>query len=78
MKRINKRVARGLYNEGIAILVLPNKTNANNAWNIGMEANKAELEKKELDADFDRLINAYEHYNCNAELGSYSAFYINE
>ena len=27
---------------------------------------------------FDRTVSAFEYYNCNAELGYYSAYYVTE
>ena len=30
------------------------------------------------DTTFDRLVNAFEYYNCNAELGYYSHYFVSE
>jgi hypothetical protein len=73
-KRINKKLARSLYNKDntscIVIYLLPCKVNLNNMW-ISLTPIK-----KYLHGDFDTNINAYEYYNCNNELGYYASYYI--
>ena len=80
-KKINKPTARKLYNNGITIYLLPCKVSetaltSKNSWVSPVEislftcthsANK-----------FDRTVNDYEYYNCNAELGYYASYYVTE
>ena len=37
-----------------------------------------EAESENLENQFDRTVNAFQHYNCNAETGYYSSFYVDE
>jgi hypothetical protein len=81
MRRINKRLARRLYDEGKIIHVLPCKASIGSAWfGIGAELNKNDRECTDLypynPADFDKRIVYFEVYNCNHELGYYAAYYI--
>ena len=72
LKRINKKQARSLYNNGIDIMIIPNKCSPNNLWFIGIWYNV-----NISGSDFDKLVNEFEYYNCNyAELGKYAAYYI--
>ena len=70
MKKIDKRVARKLYNEGVTIHAIPHKLDPYNIYikpfewsNVGGRG-------------FDELCNEAEHYNCNYETGYYLAFYM--
>ena len=38
--------------------------------------NKAQFERLGYDTDFDKLVNQHEYYNCNAETGTYCAYYV--
>ncbi len=72
--RISKTRARALYDAGSNVLFIPCKLNpANNFYALGIWQNK------NLDGQyetFDKLVSYYEGYNCNAETGNYTAFYI--
>ena len=74
LKRIDRRKAAAAYNNGLDVLFIPCNLNpVNNFYNLGIWENKA------LDGqyrDFTALVNAFEYYNCNAETGRYTAFYI--
>ena len=70
--RINKRVARKLYNLGRTITVLPCKANPNSPW-----FSNSTVSKESTDKDFDALVNEFTYYNCNtSELGHRPAFYV--
>lgn len=80
-KRVNKPTARKMYNMGCSILLLPCKVNdsAVDGSSIWIEPVKISL----LDSDsninhFDRAVNNYEYYNCNAELGYYAHYFVSE
>lgn len=70
MERINKRVARKLFNEGKTFWI----TACNMRPECGLLMNAGTYEN-EL-ADFDIFVNSFTYYNCNNETGRYPAFYI--
>lgn len=70
INRVNKRTARRAYNEGKDVLIFPRNLRPDF---FGVIVNNRRNEK-----DFDKLINAFEFYNCtNAETGRYCAYIIN-
>ena len=86
-KQVQKRTAERMFNEGMNICIVPCKANPHSPWlsfstinNQKMtygynSANEQGNAKKEL---FHNIINQYEYYNCNSELGSYASYYITE
>ena len=72
MVKIRKDTARKLFNDGKELIIIPCKCAPGGMWLTGFRICKNNLEN----ADFDRLINEFEYYNCNAELGRYTSFYI--
>lgn len=70
MERINKRVARKLFNEGKTLWI----TACNMRPECGLLMNAGTYEN-EL-SDFDTFVNSFTYYNCNNETGRYPAFYI--
>ena len=83
-KKINKPIARKMFNNGITIYLLPCKVSemALNSdietWGHPVSIN---ITKDQLDSKhnkFDRAINEYCFYNCNAELGYYPHYYVTE
>lgn len=76
-KRIDKRVARRLFNAGQTIRIVPCKANLNHImWQGHLFNNKTEFDGEV--ADFDEVVNSYTYYNCNYETGYYPAFYVEE
>jgi hypothetical protein len=84
--KIRKTMAKKMYNEGKTIYIVPCKIapNFNANWVKPYELRYTE-EMKQRDVDypglafehiFDSQINGFEYYNCNYELGYYTAFYI--
>lgn len=69
--RINKKVARKLYNLGVDIGMCPCKANPESPWGLIVMINK-----NRYDYTFDKAVNEFEWYNCNSELGQYPAYYI--
>lgn len=68
-KRVSKRTARRLYNNGESIIILPVKCFSEMfAFETGENHNKVK--------EFDKLVNEFEYYNCNHECGYYAAFYV--
>lgn len=81
-KRVNKSIARKMYNHGCSILLLPCKVSesalydstSQNHWVRPFTINISECKH---DANkFDRSVNEYEYYNCNAELGYYAHYFV--
>lgn len=73
MIKIDKRTARKMYNSGHSIILVPCKCNVGN--NIAYSRiNLIESHGK----DFDILVNTFEYFNCNSELGHYSHYYVCE
>ena len=78
-KRINKPTARKMYNHGCDILLRPCKVNdsvveGNHPW---VKPGTINIEECKHDSNkFDRTVNEYEYYNCNAELGYYSHYFV--
>lgn len=80
MVKINKAKARKMYNAGFEIALLPCKVSAAafevHGWirpiTINFETSKDSINR------FDRTVDAYQYYNCNAECGYYPAYYVAE
>ena len=72
MVKIRKNTARKLFNEGHELIIIPCNCSPNGFWVKGFRICKTNLEN----SDFDRLINEFEYYNCNSELGRYTHYYI--
>lgn len=75
LKRITKTRAKTLYSQGKKVLFVPCKLNPFNMWGLGI------WENNQLDGQFEtfeKLVNAYEFYNCSSETGKYIAFYIEQ
>lgn len=95
-KRVNKSVARRMYNMGFEVKLLPCKVNSAIALDPTAQGHfwvnpstikqdsptSVQLEDKSFklcaDSTFDRLVNTYTYYNCNAELGYYPHYFVSE
>ena len=67
-KRIDKRIARKLYDQGVPVLIIPHKCSPRGAWVTGFEMiNNGRA--------FDAFVNEFTYYNCCNESGYYPAFY---
>ena len=80
-KRVNKPTARKIYNLGYDITLLPCKVteralDGSHAWidPVTINATRCVYDYNR----FDRVVNEYEHYNCNAELGYYAHYFVSE
>lgn len=69
LKRVSKRLARKLWLEYKTVYMLPCKVHPFNEWCLPYLIS----DRRE---DFDKLVNAFEDYNCGSELGYYASFYI--
>lgn len=68
-KKVDKRVARKLFDAGGVVHLAPCKANPRVDW-VGLISVSKEL------AGFDTVINEFEYYNCNTELGKRAAYYV--
>lgn len=69
--RVNKIIARRLYNLGFDVGLCPSKANPESPWGLMSKFNKYNY-----DNSFDDLCSCFIWYNCNTELGKYPAFYV--
>ena len=73
-KRINKKEARKLYNEGRKVFFIPcNLRPDTNFWGIGIWESKDDWGQYKT---FDILVYWYSIYNCDNYQGRYPAYYI--
>lgn len=85
-KRVNKPTARKMYNKGCNILLLPCKVSDSVITGVPHDFDwikPVEISKNTCDTSidinkFDRTINEFEYYNCNAELGYYAHYFVSE
>lgn len=76
-KKVDKRTARKLYNEGQTIMLVPCKVNPKNMWGIGHYFSNKDGDG--FETDFDKVVSYYSYYNCQYnELGKYCAYYVEE
>ena len=78
-KRVNKPTARKMYNRGFTIEIIPCKvlfTKDEFAWIKPFVTNIKD--STESENKFDRMVNAFEYYNCNAETGYFAHYYVLE
>ena len=69
--RISKKTARALYKTGQEnrLYFCPVNLNPENPWGLMWNA-------PNNDIPFDQLVSEYQYYNCDAERGYYTAFYV--
>ena len=77
-RRINKRVAKRLFTEGVTVRVLPCKANPHSPWWHGGACWNPAYIKENTSKDFDEMVSAFIYYNCNHEVGYYPAFYVED
>lgn len=83
-KRVEKRIARKMYEQGKAIYCLPSKMNPYSIWvQPCLMPNEAsylgkDVPPKEWVRTFDQAYNSFSYYNCNEEQGKFVKFYIKE
>jgi hypothetical protein len=76
MEKITKAKAKKLYDNGIDIYLNPSKMNPNGVWHKAMKVSKPYFESTIYDAPtFEQLVNNYNYYNCNKEMGLVVHFY---
>ena len=74
-KKIRKNTARKLFKEGKEICLIPCRARVS-MW---IDFYKIQIDRYfSTNRDFDKIVNAFEYYNCNPEMGNYAHFYIEE
>jgi len=66
--KVNKATARNYFRAGKKVYVLPCKVRYDNEWIKPFLLQKTNT--------FDRIVSEYEYHNCNAELGYYCSYYV--
>ena len=72
MVKITKALARKMYNEGHAIMVIPSRVRPNSM--LASWISKPD----DPDATFEKLCNAVFYYNCSPETGMTLHYYVKE
>lgn len=73
MKKINKAAARKLYNTGGSFWIVA----CNLRPQCGILVGSSSFEKL-ADIPFDTMVNSFEYYNCDNDVGRYAAFYTDD
>ena len=78
MIKINKVQARKrfLNGEGENIVMYACKMRVPNVWTNGCAMNP--YDEPLTVETFNNIVNSFEYYNCNNEVGKYASFYIKE
>ena len=77
--RIPKQLAHRMYVCNIPLLIAPCKFRLDGIWGCGFYCKKTEQQKEYgYTPHFRTLVNEYEYYNCNHELGRYTKFFVKQ
>jgi hypothetical protein len=76
LEKVNKTAARRLFNEGKILYLVPCKVypNFGNCFITPYEIQKDRV--KDGIVNFDRIVDNFEYYNCNNEVGRYTHYYV--
>lgn len=72
INKINKTKARKLFEQGKTIGLIPCKVSIECVYICMIYV------RKDIDKNFDDVVNRFEYYNCNNQVGRYASYYINE
>lgn len=72
MKKVSKSVARKMFNAGEVIHIVPSKANPASMW----FRDSMIVISKLRTPDFDAIVEKFQYYNCNNQLGKRVAYYI--
>lgn len=73
-ERINRKQAKAAYNNGLTVLFCPVNMRSFTPWHLEIDVNKNFESYNGI--EFEKVVNAFEYYNCTNETGKYTAFYI--
>ena len=77
--KISESWARKMYYAGYRVVLVPSKCHVRNTlFRAEIKLNGEKPEELAEATDFDGIVNAFEYYNCDKELGRHSAFYVEE
>ena len=74
--RVAKPMARKLYNKGLTLWLIPNHVRFNFDAQWVRPRSMSNRDSGYQSHAFDARVREYEWYNCCAELGTYSRFYV--
>ena len=75
-KKLTKPTARKLFNSGKEIIVIRNKCGLGSMFQSVIRLDHYdEYDRSKFDL-FDVVVNSFEYYNHDSELGNYTHFYI--
>lgn len=69
--RVDKRVARKTFNAGGWVRLYPSRVCPSSVW-VG----SVDIRYKYSCGNFDAIINEFEYYNCNSEVGNSVNYFI--
>jgi hypothetical protein len=72
MTKVNKAQARKAFNNGQLVHVVPSKANPQSVWFRDCMIVISKLRTP----DFDLIVQRFQYYNCNNQLGKRVAYYI--
>lgn len=72
MTKVSKAAARKAFNNGEYVHLVPSKANPASMW----FRDSMIVISKLRTPDFDAIIEKFQYYNCNAQLGKRVAYYI--
>lgn len=77
-KKLTKPTARKLFNSGREIIVIRNKCGLDSMFKSRLYRKECEKSIEDMRDEFlfDKLVNSFEYYNHDSELGNYTHFYI--
>ena len=68
-KKIDKREAKKLYDEGEMVYLVPAKANIDSYWIRPLGINK------EKNGEFDKVLSKFEYFNCVSPFSDYAWFF---
>ena len=83
MIRIKKPLARKMYYCGHTVVIVPCKCGVDNQiaraeLDMQKDLNCGDEDSVTITNRFDRVVREFEYYNCNAETGYYTHYYVTE
>lgn len=74
--RITRAAARKLFTQEKPFIMVACNLRKEFGITVGMTGHDYNEIRENFNNDFDKLVNAFQYYNCNSETGRYSAFYL--
>lgn len=73
--RITKKFACKLFTTGHTVIIAPCKVNMRHPAHLWGIIQYNGIDEGTPEQHFDRVVNSFEYYNCNNELGTYAKFF---